>query len=138
MPVRIPYMGEVSIMRIGTRQLKVRGPRKRNKPPFVFKTKSVPSETVYSLQARLALANAARAMRGHTFEEVIANVIDKCAGHTYKPPEAYEREREARYKRADANIERMTKKLRYLERYGAPPTEYERGVATRAFFERFE
>jgi len=112
--MRVPYLGYVSFYRIGTRQLKLRGPRKRNKPTFVLKTKSVPSETIYSLNARLCLAEAAREMRGRTLEEVIANVIRKCAGKRYKPEDVKRAEKEARYARADANIERMRRKLEEL------------------------
>jgi len=108
MPVKIRAIGEeISFYRIGRRQLALRGPRKRDKPLMVLKTKSVPSPTVYSLDARIALAEAAIAMRGRTLEEVIANVIERCAGQQYKPDTVRDAERRARYARADANLERM-------------------------------
>ena len=119
--MNVPYMGRMSIMRIGKRQLKVRGPRKANKPLFVWKTTSIPSETPYSLQARLCLAEAAREMRGHSFEEVIANVISNCSGKQYKPDSVREAEKRARYEQADANIERMRRKLSEVR---AIPTTY--------------
>ncbi|MHC1596689.1 MAG: hypothetical protein ACXQT3_00065 [Methermicoccaceae archaeon] len=122
MVVRVPFLGaEQSVMRIGTRQLKLRGPRKANKPLAVLKTKSVPSETRYSLQARLCLAEAATAMRGHPLEEVVANVIESCSGRRYKPDSAYEDERRAKQAQANANIERMRRKLAEMGGRGPYP-----------------
>jgi hypothetical protein len=136
MPVQVRALGEtVSLMRIGRRQLRLRGPRKRDKPLIVIKTKSVPSETPYSLDARIQLAEAAIAMRGKTLEEVVTNVIKECAGKTYKPETVKRAEKEAQYIKANANLERMRKKRAELERI--PIEEYlaMRGLA--AFPERF-
>lgn len=112
MPVRVRAIGEeLSLMRIGRRQLKVRGPRKKDKPLMVFKTKSVPSHTEYWLEAALTFAKAGREMRGRTFEEVIMNVIEKCSGQHYVPESVKRARKEARYKQADANIERLEREL---------------------------
>ena len=112
MPIKVRALGEeVSIMRIGRRQLALRGPRKRDKPLLVIKTKSVPSRTVYWLEVALRFAEAAREMRGRPLEEVIANIIEKCSGKRALTKDIIEARKKARYKQADANIERMRKEL---------------------------
>ena len=113
MPVNVPYLGRVSFMRIGKRQLKFRGPRKRNKPLFVLKTTSVPSETPYILEQWLALAERAVQARGKSYEEVMEHILapDSPIYGKKKPKEVEEAEKKMRYVRADANIERMREKL---------------------------
>jgi len=112
MPIKIRALGEeVSIMRIGRRQLALRGPRKRDKPLIVIKSKSVPSRTEYWLEAAINFAKAAIEKRGRPLEEVIANVIEKCAGKKYVPDEVIEARKKARYKQADANVKRMEEEL---------------------------
>lgn len=74
----------------------------------------VPSETKYSLQARIALAEAAISARGKSFEEVIATVVERCSGKTYKPADVREAEKRARYLAADANLKRMKEKLNLM------------------------
>ena len=114
MPIKVRALGEeVSIMRIGRRQLRLRGPRKRDKPLMVIKSKSVPSRTIYWLQAAINLAEAAREMRGHTLEEVVQNVIKKCAGKTYVPEDVKRARLEARWEQADENIRRMKEELEW-------------------------
>ena len=116
MPLKVRALGEeVSIMRIGTRQLKLRGPRKRNKPLMVIKSKSVPSHTPYWLQAAVALADAAIEMRGRTLEEVVTNVINKCSGKQYLPDSVKAERKRARYVQADANVARLKKELERAE-----------------------
>lgn len=112
---------EVSVMRIGKRQLALRGYRKKNKPLVVFKRKSVPTETPYILQAQLCLARSAIEMRGHTLEEVVANVINNCAGKQYKPDSVREQEKRMRYQQADAHVREMERKLASVREY---PTTY--------------
>ena len=131
MAIKVRALGEeVSLMRIGRRQLKVRGPRKRDKPLMVIKSKSVPSHTPYWLEAAIALAEAGISARGRSFEEVIATVIDRCAGRQYKPDEVRRMEKEARYRQADANLERMRREL--AAKQGMSPGEYMamRGLAS--------
>ena len=123
MPIKVRALGEeVSLMRIGRRQLKVRGPRKRDKPLMVIKSKSVPSHTPYWLEAAIALSEAGISARGKSFEEVIATVIDRCAGRQHKPDEVRRMEKEARYRQADANLERMRREL--AAKQGMSPGEY--------------
>ena len=105
---------EVSIMRIGTRQLKLRGPRKRNKPLMVIKSKSVPSRTKHWLEVAIRFAKAAIEMRGAELEDVVENIINKCTGQgpLQRNPEIKERRKLARYKQADENVRRMMEELR--------------------------
>ena len=120
MPVNVPYLGKISFMRIGKRQLKFRGPRKRNKPLFVLKTTSIPSETPYILKQWIALAERAREVRGRTYEEVMEHILapDSPIYGAKKPASVKEAEIRARHARADANIERMKRKLEEFERAG--------------------
>ena len=112
MPVKVRALGErVSFMRIGRRQLKLRGPRKKDKPLIVIKTTSVPSHTPYWLEAAICFAEAGISARGKSLEEVVATVIERCSGKTYKPEEVKRMEREARYRQADANLERLRREL---------------------------
>jgi len=112
MPIKVRALGEeVSLMRIGRRQLALRGPRKKDKPLLVIKSKSVPSKTVYWLAQATRLALAAREKRGRPLEEVINNVINKCSGPIV-PEEVKEERKQARYTRADANIVHMAMELK--------------------------
>ena len=110
MPIEV-LGNEVSIMHIGRRQLKLRGPRKANKRLVVFKRKSVPSETKYSLQARICLSEAAMSARGGTLEDVVGAVINRCSGKKYKPESVIRAEKEAKYRQHEANLARMKEKL---------------------------
>jgi len=127
MPVNVPYLGRVSFMRIGKRQLKFRGPRKRNKSLFVLKTTSIPSETKWILKQWIALAERAADARGKSYEEVMEHILapDSPIYGKKKPKEVEDAEKKMRYARADANIERMKEKLAKLEEttaeYFAPP-----------------
>ncbi len=122
MPLRIQSVGErVSFYHIGTRQLRQRGPRKRNKPSMVMKQVSIPSETPYILGAQLCLSRAAVGMRGRSFEEVISNVVENCGGKRYLTAEEIERRRRAAFAKADANIRRMEEKHEALLARITPP-----------------
>lgn len=72
-----------------------------------FRRYVVPSETRESLSARAALADAAIAMRGRSFEEVITNVIQQTAGRDHGGKAKAARLKQARYLLADANVARM-------------------------------
>lgn len=109
--VNVPYLGRISFMRIGKRQLRQRGPRKRNKPFFVLKTTSIPSETPYILEQWYKFGKAAISARGGTMEDVIAAVRRGATGPT-KPEAVKKAEREARWAAADANMARIEEKLR--------------------------
>lgn len=103
------------------RQKKIaRDPRKKARS-IAWRRYVVPSETLEALQARLALAKAAYEAYGKSFEEVIANVIEKCSGHDYGGRIKRERLREARHAAATANIKRMEEKLREYAERGARP-----------------
>ena len=90
-----------------------RDPKKKARI-FAFRRYVVPSETKESLPARIALARAAQEMYGHSFEEVVANVMAKCSGKDYGGKAKAARLREARHGAASANIARMEAKLRAL------------------------
>lgn len=74
----------------------------------------VPSETKESLQARIALAEAAISARGKSFEEVVATVVERCSGKDYGGQAKKEALKKARYAAADANLARMRAKLQSM------------------------
>ena len=120
MPIDVPYLGKVSFMRIGKRQLKYRGIRKRNKPLFVLKKTSIPSESPYILEQWVALARVATMARGKPYEEVMENYFlaetlpDGQPNPMYgeKVPEEVKKKRKLkRYERADRNLKRMEERL---------------------------
>lgn len=110
----VPMGGSLVLMQGFARQKAVaRNPRKKARMVH-WRRYVVPSETKYSLPARIAIAEAAIEMRGRTFEEVVANVVTKCSGKEYKPEDVKRREKEARYRAADANLAKMRAKLAQL------------------------
>ena len=127
MPINV-LGSDVSIARVGARQAAQRGPRKKSKPMVVFKNKSVPSPTKYILEQQVKLARAAIAMRGRTFEEVVANVRSSAGGAT-KPESVWAEEKRQRYEDADRNVARMERDLGRggvgVPRHAVgPPAEY--------------
>lgn len=100
---------EVCIARVGARQAAQRGPSKRNKPLVVFKKKPVVNETPYNRAQWIKLAEAAIAMRGRTFEEVVANVRTRAVGATL-PDSVREERKRARYADADAKLAAMRRR----------------------------
>lgn len=108
----VPLGGALVIMQGFARQKAVsRDPKKKAR--FIhYRRYVVPSETREALGARLCLAKAAHEMYGHSFEEVVANVMEKCSNQDYGGRAKRERLREARHRAAAANIERMENKLR--------------------------
>jgi len=115
-------IGERLVLMQGfARQKKVARDPKKKARSIAWRRYVVPSETAESLQARLALARAAYEAYGKSFEEVIANVIEKCSGKDYGGKLKKERMREARHAAAAANIRRMEEKLRELAGMRARP-----------------
>ena len=110
MPISI-FGQECSIMRIGSRQLKLRGPKKANKANFVIKRKSVPSHTVPWLRAAIAFSEAAHSARGGTLEDVVLAVKKAMAGEDYGGAAEAKRRREIRLSGYDASIGSMKKEL---------------------------
>jgi len=110
----VPLGGSVVLMKGLARQKAIaRDPQKKARM-FAFRRYVVPSETKESLPARIALAEAAQAAYGKTFEEVIASVITHCSGKDYGGKAKKARLREARHAAATANIARMKAKLEAL------------------------
>jgi len=116
MPIEV-LGNKVSIMHKGARQLKyvntMKNPQKA-KRLVVFKRTSIPSPTPYIVQQWLRLAELARETRGMTYDEVMHHIydnIDRISG-PIKPEEVKRKEKAARYKKADANIEWMKEYLR--------------------------
>ena len=115
---------KVSIMHKGARQLKYLNKFKhpsKAKRLVVFKRTSIPSPTPYIVQQWLRLAELATETRGMTYDEVMNHIyanIDRISG-PIKPARVKEMEKEARYKRADANIAWMRE---YLRAGGKTPT----------------
>lgn len=71
----------------------------------------VPSETRESLPARIALAEAAQAAYGGTFEDIVAGVVRNCSNKDYGGAAKAVRIRDMRHSQATANIGRMRTKL---------------------------
>lgn len=110
----VPLGGSLVLMQGFARQKAIaRNPRKKARA-FAFRRYVVPSETKQSLPARIALAEAAQAAYGKTFEEVIASVVSKCSGKDYGGKAKRAALREARHAAASANIARMRAKLGVL------------------------
>lgn len=108
MPINIDDLN--SLMHIGKLQLGVRGPRKRGKRTTVVKRISRPSHTRPWLAQAIKFAEAGREMRGRSFHEVIANVVEKARGTTGGPEAKAARVR-TRYAMADAHIASMRAEL---------------------------
>jgi len=107
----VPIGGSLVLMQGFARQKAIaRNPAKKARM-FAFRRYVVPSETKESLAARIALAEAAQAAYGKSFEEVIASVISACSGKDYGGKAKKARLREARHAAASANIARMRAKL---------------------------
>jgi len=102
---------ECSIMRIGSRQLNLRGPAKANKANFVIKSKSVPSHTKEWLGVAIAFAEAAHSARGGTLEDVVLAVKKGLSGKDFGGAAAAARRREMRLASYDGNIAKMKREL---------------------------
>jgi len=113
----VPMGGSLVLMQGFARQkAQARDPRKKARM-IHWRRYVVPSETFESLQARIALAEAAKMARGKSFEEVIATIVTECSNKDYGGKAKRERLREARYRQADANIARMRAKLEEMRRF---------------------
>ena len=110
MPISI-FGQECSIMRIGSRQLKLRGPKKANKANFVIKRKSVPSHTVPWLRAAIAFSEAAHSARGGTLEDVVLAVKNAMGGKDFGGKEAATKRRELRLAGYEPSIATMRREL---------------------------
>lgn len=88
-----------------------RNPQKKARQ-FAFRRYVVPSETKASLKARIALAEAAIAMRGKSFEEVIANVVTKCSGQDYGGKAIQAAKKRARYVAANSWLAKARGRVR--------------------------
>jgi len=110
MPISI-FGQECSIMRIGSRQLKLRGPKKVNKANFVIKRKSVPSHTKPWLQAAITFSEAAHSARGGTLEDVVLAVKNAMSGKDFGGREAAAKRRELRLAGYDASIATLKREL---------------------------
>lgn len=98
-----------TLSRVGARQAAVRGYKKKAKPLVILKSVGKQPETPYVRAQRIKLMRAAIAMRGHSFEEVIANVRERATGQT-KPDSVREAEKRARYSAADAHLAELERR----------------------------
>lgn len=118
---------KVSIYHKGKRQLKyvnkVKNPQKAERV-VAFKRTSIPSRTPYIVAQWLRLATLMRNVRGKNYDEVMRylyNNLDRISG-AIKPESAKQEEKQAKYRRADENIEWMK---RFLQEHGMNPSQFD-------------
>lgn len=103
-----------SLMRIGTRQLNLRGPRKAAKPTMVIKRISRPSHTEQWLAHAVHFAQAGANTRGMSLEEVVAYMAQN-AGESdsfkARTQQIQENRKRGRYAMADNNIAALQAEL---------------------------
>lgn len=88
---------EISIMRIGRRQLNARSAANKNKSTTRIKAKSIPSMTPYIATVWAAFGRAANNAFGKSMEEVNMSVAQALSGLDTGARAAHERKREFRH-----------------------------------------
>lgn len=105
-----------SLMRIGTRQLALRGARKSGKPTMVIKRISRPSHTERWLAHAIHFAEVGHSIagQGYTLEEVVARVAEgarESDGFKAETQRVQTARRQGKYAMADNNIASMKSEL---------------------------
>lgn len=115
---------EISIMRIGQRQLNARSAANRNKPVTRIKAKSIPSMTPYIAEVWATFGRAASSAYGKSMEEVNMAVAAAMSGMNTGASAAHQRRREFRHNTVTpANIRRFEEAARGIKGLALVPGE---------------